>query len=517
MSVIINSIVLNETIEVQHLRLPTFNVGMLSCNEFPELPRCNECNEPPPSRRPDGGYTEHSCPLANLDKWEKIASLDDWPCEGPVSLQLFVTPKATRRFHSIDKYDYILIANLGAIWHNGVEVHSHWNRQEFLRFNTEDFIENEDFKLFEPRIACMTVHGRSYRIKPSNDFDSSFLCFSLARSIALSNEFKRSRRFCDGQIDIKFSKGVVDAHDMDASAIGLFGHVQELERLANVFQKIVEDMKEDRADSLIVLPVVEIIGKSETDILAYLCRLAGLVGKPPKGCKIQNSLKSCVISHIHDNKRVTRHGTPTPLYDFLRLECLKDSTIGVLVTFKQYKNRDRYGYNIYFDIPGGKIELAETPLECAFRELYEEAGINFDDQSDIGIRPKPFAGEEKNWELIFHDQVSVNGYYILHKDCKEILHIPLADDVWVRGATIAADNQSSSRSSDIRKHEDSSRSNENRKQKGSSATYSKEAPYSSRDNSLRRKIPCPFFFKSSCRYGINCHNSHDEADRPLRR
>ncbi len=55
---------------------------------------------------------------------------------------------------------------------------------------------------------------------------------------------------------------------------------------------------------------------------------------------------------------------------------------GKILLVKQF----RYPYNeVIIEIPAGKLELGEDPLECAVRELKEEVGGVSDDFTDLGV------------------------------------------------------------------------------------------------------------------------------------
>ncbi len=60
-----------------------------------------------------------------------------------------------------------------------------------------------------------------------------------------------------------------------------------------------------------------------------------------------------------------------------------------------YQYRHPYGEVIY-EIPAGKLEVGEQPLDCGKRELYEETGFTADNWTSLGVvYPSPGYCSEK--------------------------------------------------------------------------------------------------------------------------
>ena len=68
-----------------------------------------------------------------------------------------------------------------------------------------------------------------------------------------------------------------------------------------------------------------------------------------------------------------------PTRKAVRCYLIKDNKV---VAIKYKKGNEKEGY---YDIPGGKIEYAESPKESAIREMKEETGINIKKLQHKGI------------------------------------------------------------------------------------------------------------------------------------
>lgn len=78
----------------------------------------------------------------------------------------------------------------------------------------------------------------------------------------------------------------------------------------------------------------------------------------------------------------------------------------------------------YFDIPGGKIEVGETPYTTAIREFREETGIQIDDLEKLGNIIVEYPNRIYNMEIF-----SANKYNGIPKEFieNESFWIPIKD------------------------------------------------------------------------------------------
>lgn len=67
----------------------------------------------------------------------------------------------------------------------------------------------------------------------------------------------------------------------------------------------------------------------------------------------------------------------------------------ILLTLRQEADPEDAAFNNIWQIPGGGLEFAETPEECAAREAREELGIDIE---ILSLIPKLYTAVRGNWQ-----------------------------------------------------------------------------------------------------------------------
>lgn len=103
------------------------------------------------------------------------------------------------------------------------------------------------------------------------------------------------------------------------------------------------------------------------------------------------------------------------------------------------KGRYLIGYNTFrrqWEVPAGKREKGETPMDCARRELLEETGQSVDDLKFIGLaRVKNHLNGAEKFNPLYYSKTNSLSYFQQNEeitdirlwDLEEIIHIDQVD------------------------------------------------------------------------------------------
>ena len=394
--------------------------------------------------QPTGG--PHTCPISELVEVNRLSGLDQWPivAEPPldkVYLRLFLKQKNETDLSAFDDssdnrdgYNHVILCDRARKWTADGQQILPPSCDKFLIYNTSDIIissaqKEELLQACRRRVELCTAFGHSIRLwnlssEEEREAYRKMLTFNLFRSALLERKLNEtSERYRHGEFEMVLATGTMHYNDMSTSAIALFGPTATLQKIATEYNKATvaatNGSRNPPADALIAVPMSTLAEKrSSEEVVNYLASLyqGPTIEAPKKELKFH--IKSSILNLLKDR---FEHSTVAALekpFFFVRKELVKETDLALLVVVKIFPDA------CIFDITGGKIELSESPLECATRELFWDTGIDLRAPYDsLSFRGHPEESSEaeasKDWKVMYHYLKEEACYYALHKDNRE--------------------------------------------------------------------------------------------------
>lgn len=232
-------------------------------------------------------------------------------------------------------------------------------------------------------------------------------------------------------ITIRFQKQLVDFHNMDNSAMFLFGETSAMQAMARkLTSQLVEKQRNgtDLASAVIALPLLSVL-KKDDELLADLKSIAaqdaivnGLLTDKfdSNKFKIDSHLKLNLMPGIQADGSWTKEDFLPQDQKFMPWKntqgwLLPMEEVSVLIAIWNYPDVATFG------VTGGKRSLGETSLDCAIRENHEEIlldmqyahVLNLLDEDTTLSTALPV--ELGPWHLCMRLQIAVNNFIYLHE------------------------------------------------------------------------------------------------------
>jgi len=289
----------------------------------------------------------------------------------------------------------------------------------YLKITNEDLEAQaaavSDVQSRRRRVAEYRVYGNSSRCKDANNIWNKAAVEGQLERISqhLATEEKiaaivRAKTVAPYEVRVRFSKGVVDHHDMDVAAGICIGPRQSLDGYAAAFGSLAAQARPSDAPTRLLVVPLYVLLLPHDEQLARLVDLAGLGEEMPKP-ELNHHLKE-VSSHVRAWQR-----------DFLvtfedrqefPLDELFTEEIGLCGLISIYEYPDA----TVFSVQGSTRRLSETPWETFVRSSREEAVMDLS-RSLVRFRGDPmqqFDASSAPWEVMLQTQVSTNMYFVLH-------------------------------------------------------------------------------------------------------
>ena len=393
--------------------------------------RCHRCLAP---ENNSPAHKRHSC-IMDAHR-PTVTSLVSWPpIQSPFTKQyllLCVSPRDGLGENWLSRYDkatnltYHLMNDFKDQW-VGAKLIKLPKTDLKLVLNTEDFVTNiqdgELMLLYERCCArilhsSVNLHSKNFWGCSPEDVTAKLekrVCSLMKEELMLKHLTKTSMAFFD-TYEIRPHKGLVDNHDMDHSCALLIGEVDSLKRY------IIEtraSRSESEAHSLHVVLFKNFAVESIEELTERLNRESNTQnGKLEKHLLNMHAAKMLDFSDVPETDLPFLHlGRPNVKSNTFELE---SQNLGFIVCANVWPDGI-----VEFDLPGGKRNIGETPLECVIRETSEESGIDIRCCSRVdGQMWTTSEPSDVNWVCILHTQVAENMYYLM---LKESWHAPVED------------------------------------------------------------------------------------------
>jgi hypothetical protein len=249
-----------------------------------------------------------------------------------------------------------------------------------LQVNDDDA---ETVASFRRHIDASFFGGRSSKAESCNFED---LATALLREKKFAETVERNGVKLG---NIRLSKGFVDSHNMDTSAVVVVGSKDDLIALCVEYNSVrtdfpvIADSEGDKSSALLYLSfeIIDLMRSSPDDVDAIFGSCLrdfehiNQSSVPDRKCSVSANMKS-LINDAAITKKRSEFGD------------------GIIVGISHYDDA------LVGNPLGGKRTLCETPLQCALREAEEEG--------DLKIADNP------RYRPVWHQQEKINLYYYFY-------------------------------------------------------------------------------------------------------
>ncbi len=224
---------------------------------------------------------------------------------------------------------------------------------------------------------------------------------------------------------IRMSESVGTFHELYSSIFALIGPLSTIDQLASSYQCNLTEHK-DRVHHLFPMPLKDLLRyDGKKSMIAYFERVIRSI-YPNIG--LDEQVKVSIKHHLLEvlfvgiqKKWKDKHGV-LPLAE--RLHCPYhlardyDGELALVISIILCNSKTN---KFEIDVPGGKRELGESPLECALRESWEEIGIDLTGCYVYGTNASDCHSSQ--WIICQHREIAEYSCYIaLHQELWNVLH-----------------------------------------------------------------------------------------------